>query len=204
MTHQDISHRIGIIKYFHMASNVLGGNAEETDKAPKSGLKNAAAGIALGVTLALAGTPAGAAETTAQMEAAREMCLADSKAKSTSLLKLAETKRAAAAEFEKAGEGEKAKVEMEKVAKLEKKFQELVESCMELVVVQNRSREADARIASADAKIASADADIIKLDRIKKEGDEINLEFQTLTQALNDYSIGKITAEQFKSKITNV
>lgn len=104
-----------------------GGN--ETESRSNSPIRNAIATATLSAGLALSGNPV-IAETTAQMEAAREACIADSKAKSASL-RLAETKRAAAAEFEKAGEFDKAKAEMEKVAKLEGKFKELVETCLD-------------------------------------------------------------------------
>jgi hypothetical protein len=74
---------------------------------------------------------------------------------------------------------------------------------VESAVQDERIANAETRSREADARIANADADIAKLARIKKEGDRINLEFQMLTQALNDYSNGKITAEQFRSKTSN-
>ena len=79
--------------------------AEGKQKAPGSRLKNAVAGAALGVSLALGGSPAEAAGPAARMDEVRNTCVAETRVKKESLLKLVETKRAAG--------------EMDKVAKLE-------------------------------------------------------------------------------------
>jgi hypothetical protein len=153
----------------------------------KNRMKNAIAGLALGATLALAGVPAGAADATAEMDAAREACIADSKAKSASLLKLAQTKRAAAADYEKAGESDKAKVEMEKVARLETKIKESVEICLE-------SKRLDARIASADAEA-------VKLEIAGKLVTEINNELIVQLTILEGLEKSSIPVEQRKTNI---
>jgi hypothetical protein len=152
------------------------------------------ASAVLGASLTLAGQPTEAAEVTGQMNAMREACIAQTRIKSANLLKLVETKRAAG--------------EMDKVAKLEAKFTEVVESCVDLAKADERIAKADERIASEtakgkeldakkseldakkselDAKKSELDAKLVTLNLIEKTGEEISTELKKRIQIIDDF-----------------